>query len=78
MNVIVTRAPCSSSSCSISGVWRWRSTLYGVTFSSAEMKCVPAVGSRPAPETPDFASTTTSPISPARASGASASSAAVG
>ena len=78
MNVIVTGAPWPASSCSISGVWRWRSTLYGVTFSSAVMKCVVAVGSRPAPDTPDFASTITSPSRPARASGASASSAAVG
>ena len=78
MKVIVSGAPWPASSCSISGVWRWRSTLYGVMFSSAEMKCVAGVGSRPAPETPDFASITTSPISPARASGASASSAAVG
>ncbi len=47
-------------------------------FSSALTKCVVAVASRPAPETPDFASTITSPISPARASGASAISVAVG
>ena len=47
-------------------------------FSSAVMKWVVRVGARPAPETPDLASITTSSISPARASGASASSAAVG
>ena len=78
MKVTVSGAPSPASSCSISGVWRCRSTLYGVMFSSAEMKCVVAVGSRPAPDTPDFASITTSPISPARASGARASSVAVG
>jgi hypothetical protein len=42
------------------------------------MKWVVCVAARPAPETPDFASITTSAITPARASGASPSSAAVG
>ena len=78
MNVIVTSLPSAPSSCSISGVWRWPSILYGETFSSAAMKCVVAVAARPAPETPDLASITTSPIRPARASGARPSSAAVG
>ena len=78
MKVTGRSAPSAASSCSISGVWRWRSTLYGVMFSSAEMKWVDWVGERPAPETPDFASITTSPIAPARASGARPSSAAVG
>jgi hypothetical protein len=78
VNVIGSAAPSTASSCSISGVWRWRSTLYGVMFSSAEMKWVVGDGERPAPETPDFASITTSAIAPARASGASPSSAAVG
>ena len=72
----VTRT--SPSSCSISGVWRWRPTLYGVTVSSTATKCLLALGSRPAPDTPDLASMTTSPSSPARASGASARIAAVG
>ena len=42
----VTRTP-SPSSCSISGVWRWRPTLYGVTVSSTATKCLSWVGSRP-------------------------------
>ena len=78
MNVTVTSLPSADSSCSISGVCRWPSILYGETFSSAEMKCVVAVAPRPAPDTPDLPSMTTSPIRPARASGASPSSAAVG
>ena len=49
-----------------------------VTFSSTVTKCVSSVAARPAPDTPDLASITTSSIRPARASGASASSAAVG
>ena len=47
------------------------------TFSSADTKCVRSFASRPAPDTPLFASTTASAIRPARASGASARIAAV-
>jgi hypothetical protein len=56
----------------VSALWRWPSTAYGVTFSSAATKWVVGVGSRPAPETPLFASTTAASIRRARASGASA------
>ncbi len=74
MNVI--RYSSVPSSCSSSARWRWPSTLYGLTFSATETKWVVSVAPRPAPETPDLASTTTSSIrSP---SGASARIAAVG
>jgi hypothetical protein len=69
-------APAARSSWSISGMWRWRPTPYGVTFSSADTKCVVSLAVRPAPDTPLLASTTTSAIW--GASGASASSVAVG
>ncbi len=78
MKVIRRSAPNTASSCSISGVWRWRGIPYGLTFSSTVTKWVFSVAARPAPETPDLASMTTSSISPARASGASASRVAVG
>ncbi len=71
MNEIRSSAPSAASSCSISGVWRWRGTPYALTFSSTLTKWVFSVAARPAPDTPDLASITTSPSSPARASGAS-------
>jgi hypothetical protein len=50
---------------------------YADTFSSTNPACELAFSSRPAPETPDFASTTTFDLSIASTSGASARIAAV-
>jgi hypothetical protein len=47
-------------------------TRYGDTFSRTKPACDEALSSRPAPETPDFASTTTVSGSSAPVSGASA------
>jgi hypothetical protein len=51
--------------------------LYGETFSRTAVACDDAFRLRPAPETPDFASTTTPIGSIDSTSGASASSTAV-
>ena len=61
-----------ASSCSISPMWRWVKMPYALTLSLTSPKWRSALGSRPAPETPLLASTTTSAIRPARASGARA------
>jgi hypothetical protein len=54
--------------------------LYGETFSFAWTKRFPSTSDRPAPDSPDLASTTIPSVatSPAATSGASASRAAVG
>ena len=59
-------------SCSISPMWRWVNIAYALTLSLTSPKWRSALGSRPAPDTPLLASTTTSAIRPARASGARA------
>ena len=80
MNSASTGAPPSLVSvCSISAVWRWVSRPYATTLSSASEKWLPIFRPRPAPESPDIASTITcGSTSPAANSGASASNAAVG
>ena len=72
------RRASAASSCAISGSWRWPAVPYGVAFSSTVTKWRRSPPPRPAPETPDLASTTTSSIRPASASGASARIVAVG
>ena len=73
MNVTVHVARrARASSCSISGVWRWRADLVRRDVLAGGDEVRRLVDARPAPETPDLASITTSAISPARASGASA------
>ena len=69
-----TKQTGKPSACAISGACWCEPTLYGETFSSTEAACDDAFSVRPAPETPDFASTTTPAGSIASASGASASS----
>ena len=67
--------------CSISAPCRWPNTPYADRLPCTSEKCVRSDGVLPAPETPDFASTMMSApgtSTPAAASGASASSDAVG
>ena len=62
------------STCSISGVWRWRPTLYAATLSLHSENSDDNFNVRPAPDTPLFESITISAVSirPAFKSGARA------
>jgi hypothetical protein len=73
------RPAARDASCSISATWRWFATLYACTFPSSSAKRYLSSRLRPAPETPDLASTITGPgrTSPARRNGSMGSSAAV-
>src|SRR5918994_3236164 len=72
-----TKQTGKPSACSISGACWCDPTLYGDTFSSTDVAWEDAFSVRPAPETPDFASTTTPAGSIESTSGESASRTAV-
>ena len=66
------------SSCSISGRCLWPSIAYAPSDSFSSLKWTPRPGDRPAPLTPDLASTITSvPARPAATAGTRARMAAV-